>query len=157
MSAWVVHRNHIHLLVRGLTESEIVTYPEPDEIGRALWRENLRSVDYRYDRNERRVPFRFRDGQVHTYTYVRPRGALDRDALVKQARCYRCQSCEHPQWSDSDAARWIDDLIRRLNAAGHQGESDDIPWGWQWPTGTAPADWYEQTHGYRHARSRLTA
>ena len=48
MSAWVVHRNHIHLLVRGLAESETVTDVDLDEIGRALWRENLRSVAYLY-------------------------------------------------------------------------------------------------------------
>lgn len=159
MSAWVVHRNHIHLLVRGLTDSEIVTTVDPDEIGRTLWRENLRSVSYLYphQRNgSRPAPFRFRDGHVQSYTYVRPRGPLDRDALLTQAHCYACQSCEHPQWEGSDAARWTHELIDRLTAAGHRWQSDDIPWGWQWATATAPADWYEQMHGYPQ-RSRASA
>jgi hypothetical protein len=159
MSAWIVHRNHIHLLVRGLTDSEILTTVNPDAIGRTLWQENLRSVNQLYPvrrGRSRPAPFRFRDGHVHTYTYVRPRGPLDRDALLQQAHCYRCQSCEHPQWDNSDAARWTQELIDRLTAAGHQWQSDDIPWGWQWATGTAPADWNQQAFG-AHQQSRRSA
>jgi hypothetical protein len=89
-------------------------------------------------------------------SFAGPRGPLDLDALLRQAHCYACQTCEHPQWEGSDAARWTQELIDRLTAAGHRWQSDDIPWGWQWDTATAPDDWYEQTHCYPQ-RSRASA
>lgn len=120
MSAWIVGRAHIDVLVQGLCESETVT-DDPDSVGRVLWRENLRSVAARYPGDgdgERPGPIDFRDGDVDTYTYRRPTKKIDREALLVALDCYEYQSCEHRGWASSTAQMWVDQLRQALLAAG---------------------------------------
>lgn len=141
MNAWIVSREHIDLLVRGLAESGIATGDEPDAIGRILWRENLRSVAYcRPDDVDGGRPNAggFRDQHVDEYVYRRPTGPMDRDVLLKQAECYDSQSRQHPAYVVSIARAWVRELIERLSAAGHDSSSEAIPWGWHWTTASLP-------------------
>jgi hypothetical protein len=121
MSAWIVDRAHIDVLVQGLAESETVTDVDPDELGRRLWAENLASVAYCYpsDRDgDRPGPYDFRDADVEEYTYRRPTAKIDRVGLLVALDCYRYQSCEHPGWKTSQAARWVETLLAALHRAG---------------------------------------
>lgn len=134
MSAWIVSREHIDALVQGLVESEIVVR-DPSEVGRALWAECLTSVAYRYPNDgdgERPGPIGFRDDDVSTYTYTRPAQRLGLAALLKQASCYDYQTCEHPEYPDSEPYKWIKLLTEHLKRAGVReagAEYDDAPWG----------------------------
>lgn len=121
MSAWIVGRAHIDVLVQGLAESETVTEPGPDELGRILWRENLASVAARYPSDgdgERPGPNDFRDDDVDTYTYRRPRNKIDQGGLLVALACYEYQSCEHPGWATSQAYGWTAQLVGQLKRAG---------------------------------------
>jgi hypothetical protein len=137
VSAWIVARAHIDVLVQGLYEGEHVTHLDPDEVGRVLWRECLASVAYLYPRDqdgERSAPLDFRDRNVETYTYRRPSLRIPLTGLHHAIRCYRYQSCEHPDWEGSDAEAWT--LRLREAVARHpQVDTDppfgDHPWGYE--------------------------
>lgn len=121
MSAWIVGRAHIDVLVQALCEGEHVT-DDPDSVGRVLWRENLRSVAYRYPgdtgNGDRPGPISFRDSDVDTYRYRRPRNKPDLEALLVAIDCYEYQSCEHPGWASSTAEMWTSTLRQALLDAG---------------------------------------
>jgi hypothetical protein len=99
VSAWIISRKHIDLLVTVIIRSEIVATggKTPTEIGRTLWQENHNSVNYRYDENT----------PTPTYTHqpyaVPPADATWYLFALKQIDCYRYQSCEHPGWAESEA------------------------------------------------------
>jgi hypothetical protein len=130
-----VSRAHIDVLVQGLCESERVTDPDPDEVGRILWRENLTSVADRYPDDTdgtRPGPIDFKDRDVEDYTYRRPSVTIDRQGLLVAAGCYDYQSCEHPEWPTSQAFKWISSLVNDLNADGVTWpESGTRPWGYE--------------------------
>ena len=139
MSAWIVSQNHIRLLVESLYKYEVIDGAQaltPDEVGQMLWRENYKSVNYRYSERHRTPRFVHRSDAGATWTYPCPNQGTIRDltrnpALVyKQARCYQYQSNEHPGWDASQACS----LIRRLEEAiekstGTDDTNDNEPWG----------------------------
>jgi hypothetical protein len=121
VSAWIVDRAHIDVLVQGLAESETVTDVDPDTLGQKLWRENLVSVAYRYPGDgdgERPGPIDFRDADVDEYVYRRPDVKIEPEALMVAIGCYDYQSCEHPDWERSEARAWVHKLYAQLEAAG---------------------------------------
>jgi hypothetical protein len=121
VSAWIVDRAHIDVLVQGLAESETVTEVDPDALGQELWRENLASVAYRYPRDgdgERPGPIDFRDADVDEYVYRRPSAKIDPQALLVALGCYDYQSCEHPGWATSRARLWTTTLREQLLRSG---------------------------------------
>lgn len=123
MSAWIVSRAHIDVLVQGLTESEHVTDVHPDEIGRVLWHENHVSVNRRYRENTPTPP----------YTYRRPTRKIDPSGLLYAVACYDYQSCEHEEWEDSDAYRWTSTLRAALEAHPDVDTAPPFgryPWGY---------------------------
>lgn len=129
MSAWIVSRAHIDVLVQALTADAGLTPGTPDEIGRELWAENLASVAYRYPRDtdgDRPGPLEFRDSDVETYTYREPAKVIPDAGILMAVDCYTYQSCEHPGWNKSRAVKWMDTLKMRHATA----ESlDKYPWG----------------------------
>jgi len=49
---------------------------------------------------------------------------------VQQFECYQYQSCEHPEWSDSSARRYTQDVIRELGRSPlPRSDGEDIVWG----------------------------
>lgn len=140
MSAWIVDRAHIDVLVQALCEGEYVTDRDPDEVGRVLWRENLASVAYRYPRDvdgDRPGPLDFRDSDVDTYTYRRPSRRIEPSAVLSAVNCYDYQSCEHPGWETSRARAWVTALADALEAHPGVGEPSG-PWGSRRTTSTHP-------------------
>jgi hypothetical protein len=136
VSAWIVSRAHIDVLVQGLAESEHVTDLDPDDVGRALWRENLASVAYRYpdDTGDGDRPgYLQRDEEVEEYIYRRPARKIDPSGLLYAIGCYDYQSCEHPGWVTSDAYRWVSTLADALRQSPGINESPKFgtyPWGY---------------------------
>ena len=105
MSAWIVSKRHIDLLVSVILRSEAVPEAgvDADKIGTELWTECHRSVNYRYSENEP-VP------DYHHQPYPLDVAGDGYLFLLKQVDCYRYQSCEHPEWESSAACRWTDEL-----------------------------------------------
>lgn len=130
MSAYVVDDEHIHTLIhagltipRGYTLSwvsndeqlptpenglqnairgkrRVLDYQSADVVGQILLAENYRSVNYRYDEEE-----------IDTlYHYRKPRIVADPVQVLKAIRCLEYQSCEHPEWEQSEAWAFLQAL-----------------------------------------------
>lgn len=105
MSAWIVSKRHIDLLVSVILRSEAVPEAgvDADNIGAELWSECHRSVNYCYS-EKTPVP------DYHYQPYPLDVAGDGYLFLLKQVDCYRCQSCEHPEWDSGVACRWTDEL-----------------------------------------------
>ncbi|GGN37949.1 hypothetical protein FHR83_005397 [Actinoplanes campanulatus] len=116
MSAWIVDRDHLDLLLTAAVQWDLITADQADDTGRMLWKENLTSVAYRYPRDRdggsRPGPHGFRDRDVDTYRYRPYPGRIDPEVIEAAAASLRHQSCEHPDWQHSAAARWVNRLHR---------------------------------------------
>jgi hypothetical protein len=133
MSAFVVSTSHVNALIRNL---EVHDRPLFDALGRsllgvtngdtarigtgmgkALLRENVRSVNWRY----------LERGRAPRFVYA-PAGDVPSDiAAVKLADCLDYQSCEHPGWVKSKAYRLLVNLresaLRRVAGLDHRGSA----------------------------------
>ena len=127
MSAWVVSKAHIDVLVgaamqlgdRGTFRYEHdgtgykVCADNADRVGRMLIAECVTSVSYRYpgdDVGKGELP-----GPIDAYYNRRyrfePVKALSAAEIVKAAACYDYQSCEHPGWEASRAHALVHALV----------------------------------------------
>jgi hypothetical protein len=122
MSAWIVSKAHIDVLVHALGVREM--FPEgmdPDAVGTMLWQECHDSVNYRYSESTPTPP----------YVYTAPPAEWTPGDLLHQIACYHYQSCEHPGWDTSTAKALTTALEQVLERAGATRESkgNDTPWG----------------------------
>ena len=121
MSAYVEEKEHIDLLVWAAghllpyydapemtLEGGVKANPAIDrgrnQIGQVLWDTNRESVAYRYNETPDMV----------MYSYTPPRAGFSIGEVIKAIRGYKYQSCEHPEWKESIAAKWCDDLFHAL-------------------------------------------
>jgi hypothetical protein len=93
MSAWTVSNAHIDVLVNAAAEYGVLDEDEPREFGQTLWRENYRSVNYRYREAE----------PTPQYTLTTTEAPLHPVAVLKALDCYEHQACECPDWVDTTA------------------------------------------------------
>ena len=130
MSAYVVNKRHIDALVTAAVESapigayfgrERVDYSNADAVGAALWRANVESVAFRYPNDaegEWPGPVGLTRAEVDAYTFEPLLVPLSPVELLVALRGYEYQSCERPDWRDSDAytfCRGLESLmLRRL-------------------------------------------
>jgi hypothetical protein len=148
MSAWIVDKVHIDLLVslalfpdrhgesplRWFTRAQEAREKPaftPDEIGRMLWQENLRSVAARYPGDgdgQRPGPTKFRDSHVRTYKHTEQPYQLTPAEGLQALACYEYQSCEHDGWEKSDAHRFCE-ILRSSLITRIPGYAE-APWGW---------------------------
>jgi len=133
MSAWVVSKTHIDLLItagldlpsRNCQGHKLSWYMgehtgeldhvNADLIGGKLWAENYASVNERYPEAEAEGslpgPIDFEGSDTLTYTFTRIRGVIDPVVVIKAIKCYRYQSCEHDGWEKSEAKVIVDSLM----------------------------------------------
>lgn len=71
-------------------------------VGAMLMAENRRSLDHRYAEEEWEQPYLF--------DRLRIAGTIDPVRVLKAINCYEYQSCEHPEWHDSQALVFCDAL-----------------------------------------------
>jgi hypothetical protein len=119
MSAFIVSTAHINALVNaGYRACEAnslswyvngqrrtLTSDNLDATGAMLTQANAASVDYRY-RETNQIPF-------YRHSFRLPLPAV---TLLKLIDCYEYQSCERPDWPESEAYAYCDALRRRLIA-----------------------------------------
>lgn len=128
MSAFLVNPTHLSICVDALIESRVIENgaPEcfelsPEMLFGFLYRENVKSIDYRYPRYPDMIwwtpeghPGLYRSGQYRSGVA----NLLDLHAgdLASVLRCYRYQTCEHPEYADSLISNWIDEAIIHFEA-----------------------------------------
>lgn len=136
MSAFMVGEPHINAMI-GLAQRHFrdlslrFSGVEADEIGRRLVAENRRSINYRYPDTvgkPEREPGPNVGLPIDVYTYQEPRKTPTAVEGLSLISCYRYQACEHPEWRES----WAYDFCEQLQAAlirslpGYK----DAPWEW---------------------------
>jgi len=153
MSAFMVSRAHIDAIVavavfgpsrcaasnwRGPyfgNPSRRATYCIASEIGEMLVKENLSSIHHLYSdtaTNPTTTPGPIEQYWLAPYVFpcaaLKPRKLPDALQTLKLITCYEYQSCEHPEWHDSDARDFCESLRRALIRAlpGY----DAAPWEW---------------------------
>lgn len=129
MSAFIVSTAHINALVNAGyracvanslswyvgAERRTLTSDNLDAVGAMLMQANAASVDYRY-RETNQVPY-----YRHTFRHTRP--AVE---VLKLVDCYEYQSCERPDWPQSEAHAYCAALRERL--IGQLPGYDAAPW-----------------------------
>lgn len=150
MSAWIVSKTHIDLLIEaGLTfvhpgsqltwskaadpadwDPRKLDHQSANAVGRMLWGECVKSVKFRYpgeDVDTLPGPGDMTKSSVSRYRFANVPGSIDPVVVLAEINCYEYQSCEHPGWKTSEAKRFLDALtgacVRRL--PGY----DKAPWG----------------------------
>lgn len=121
MSAWIVNKEHIDVLVHALGARELLSM-SPDDAGRVLWEENHRSVNNRYCESTPTPPYR--------YTF--PPVAWTPDQLTKIVGCYDYQTCENCDWRATEAGEMVAQLMESLKREGadeDSAEAGTAPWG----------------------------
>ena len=144
MSAYVVNRLHVDLLVRLILDGPAGVPVDPsaawylrthvmgtaDELGAALIREDVESVAYRYGEAPEAgtLPGPVDRYYLRPYRYERPPHRLTVPEALKAINGYEYQSCEHPGWRTSAVRALCDELRARLIARvpGY----DAAPWTW---------------------------
>lgn len=121
MSAWIVSKKHIDVLVAALVEEQVIKLADADETGRILWRENHKSVNARYAEKTRAPAYTFEHESTSNVV------------VLKSIHCYEYQTCEHDGWKRSRARQLCLELTSRIAYALAQQACrkayDDAPWG----------------------------
>ena len=108
MSAWIVSRDHLDLLLTAAVAWELAAPDDTDRLGRMLWTQNLASVAYRYPADrDGDSPSDVRDRRAATYRFRRYPGRIDPQVVATAADSFTYQSCEHPGWVASPARDWV--------------------------------------------------
>jgi len=113
VSAYVVSKQHIDLLVEELTRSGSLY------VGEILIAENIASVSYRYGGESLDTlpgPVDKRDLLDYHFEHPAPMGNRE-VRVLKAVQGYTYQSCEHPGWPESQAARWMEELTSAMISA----------------------------------------
>jgi hypothetical protein len=94
-------------------------YENATEVGRMLLAENYRSVYHRYDEGPKAE---LEDPYVYSPSPVKK----DPVQVLSAINCLEYQSCEHPEWADSEAKAFLDALAHKaiLSLPGY----DDTMW-----------------------------
>jgi hypothetical protein len=118
MSAWVVSKKHIDVMV-----TELANQRRPDvdlnDVGQLLWAQNVKSVNYRYNETDTAETYHFED-QLFDY---------DRNpvVIIKAVQCWQYQSCEDPDHASSEAWEWSNAILG--SAISRLPGYNDAPWG----------------------------
>jgi hypothetical protein len=149
VSAYIVDRKHIVYLVSAMLDHQIANsyfswywkgaptrderskrlgagdYERAAEIANQLWQENIKSVSYRYPgESSATLPGPVSENFVIDASDFRVwHPPIDPVQLLKSINCYAYQTCEHPEWEESEAHAMMEslkqDAIRALPGYEH--------------------------------------
>lgn len=127
MSAFIVSRNHIHYLVAAYQHyGEFLPERNSTELGNLLWQENIKSVQYRYHGEPLEV-LSGPGGDDYRYKYKYPPPMpLNPVIVLKLAASFEYQSCEHPEWEQSEAYSVVEAI--KSAAIHHLPGYEKAPW-----------------------------
>jgi len=102
---------------------------ELDELGDMLLRECVRSVSHTYSDNRALPGTGESPYYLEPYKWPGTRIELGPVAVIKLVHCLEYQSCEHPEWEQSEARRFCEAFRKKLEHVlpGY----DEAPWGWE--------------------------
>jgi len=104
------------------------TNDELAEVATMLWRENVKSVNDRYNDSDE-------DPEAYTVNpdlFNTPLSIVDPVQVLKSCACFEYQACESEGWKESEACAFIE--VLRKKCIDSLESFDDAQWG-------APAKW----------------
>ena len=129
MSAYIVNKKHIDALLTWASRPQYQSpsfyywqnrqwyfYEDINRIGNVLLFENVHSVNYRYNDHDEPPEYKWQ-------RYNRPLTALQ---IIKACDCLDYQSCETPDWKDTEAYEIIQTIRER--AINELPGMDDCQW-----------------------------
>jgi hypothetical protein len=101
MSAFLCSDSHITALAVYASKraSQLQCNLDPKVVGKMLYDENVKSIDYRYDKRKHPA------FKLCPWAKIKPFSPIE---IIKAAHCLRYQSCEHPGYENSEAAKLVD-------------------------------------------------
>ena len=105
-------------------EYTVTTDYDINQIGQALWDENVRSVNARYSEQSEFEAYKFK--ALHKLPGKDGRYLAPID-IIKICQCLEYQSCEHDGWQDSFAKDFLDRVVSA--AIRCLPGYEDAPWG----------------------------
>jgi hypothetical protein len=150
MSAWIVSKTHIDVMVCGIVDgtSDGVLEPQDrriklpdlhagvglcdkDVLGQMLVNECVASVSYRYP-NDKPGELPGPNDQYYLQPYrftgnYRPTAA----ELAKAISCYDYQSCEHPGWKPSTVCKLLEVVQQIVGVTEGTDEYEAAAWGFE--------------------------
>jgi ABC-type uncharacterized transport system ATPase subunit len=97
MSAFIVNKTHIDAIVTAIVDCPNINISRCESalnsIGQILWDENYKSVNYRYNEDEKTPKY------LHKVKHVSLVQA------IKAINCLNYQSCEHPEYDNSESKK----------------------------------------------------
>lgn len=152
MSAFIVGKEHINAMITaGLSvrykplrwfhdgKWHELTFDTADQVGQMLLDENVKSVSYLYSEDDiTNLPGKTDAEWLIPFKY-HPIAGDQMPALwaIKITGCYEYQSCEHPEWKDSEAKAFCE-ALKEAKLCSIDGY-DDAPWEWTRPMKTSDA------------------
>lgn len=137
MSAWIVSKAHIDVLVYGLITFELLNEEKADTCGQMLVDECVKSVSALYPRDTPEdLPGPADNYYLKPYRFERPTKDLISIAIAKAVACFKYQSCEHDEWETSNAKKVMDILEvtiaeRYPNYENSEEYEYGSPWGFE--------------------------
>ena len=104
MSAYVVAATTIDEIIYFATECGIVDECDADKAGQMLWKENVKSVNYRYARRDKCEVYEYQVENTMRTLYAVSRCVTTLDY----------QSCEHAAWGTSKAKQLLNKVMTEV-------------------------------------------
>jgi hypothetical protein len=130
MSAWIVSKRHIDALVYW-ADMLGVSKADKTNMGKMLWKENHRSINYRYGERGRTPSYRWSKPFASTQRHYDDYDPESMDQALHLVRCYDYQTCETADYWQTPAGRLIVKLETALMRMGADPKRDGAkpPWG----------------------------
>jgi len=114
MSAWLVSKQHIDVMVTASIALGITAKDDANETGEMLWQENCFSLMARYgDRYEMDGGTLPNPGE-YVVAGFEPAATENLVFVAKQVNCYAYQSCEHQGWPGSKSVGIVDKMLNAI-------------------------------------------
>lgn len=127
MSAWMVSKNHLDVMVTAAISLGLADKSSANEIGEMLQQENCSSLMARYgDRYEMHDGTLPNPGEYLRAGFIaRPDENLAH--VAKQVHCYQYQACEHEGWNASEARALTDQMLVAIAAKLNTSDLRSLP------------------------------
>ena len=100
MSAFEVSNTHVDAIVTAMIWAGLTDQQHAESVADELLAQNRASVAYRY--NE--------EPNTALYIFCKLQGTPEPKIVIKACECYKYQSCETPDWEETNAYKMIQEL-----------------------------------------------
>lgn len=126
MSARIVNQNVIGFIVNAAIQYQFIDPSEAPELGNMLWQENQKSVHHRYGHEDDDY------GNIGVFTKRMELGVFEDfnpSQVISSCKHYEYHACEHRDWLESEAYKFIARLIKEATRNGGEIDHESTIYG----------------------------